>query len=160
MERWSARTVVLLLLAGAPGCEPGAADPGRPQETRPSAEPTVAVSASGLSTSSAAPAVSADPSWDPGRGEPQRVEVKVTSEGFVPEEIRLIRGRPGFLDFKREAESECLNAVRMPWMAEATPLPLHRTVPIQIPDMSREGEFQYSCWMSMVFGKVVIGPPP
>lgn len=100
------------------------------------------------------------PGWDPGHGEPQRVAIRVTAEGFVPKEVHLQQGRPGFLLFTREVESECLNAVRMPWMAKAAPLPLRETVTIQIPDMSQPGEFSYACWMDMVYGTVVIDSAP
>jgi hypothetical protein len=98
--------------------------------------------------------------WDPGRGEPQNVAIRVTADGFVPKEVHLTQGRPGFLLVTREIESDCLNAVRMPWMQKAVPLPLHETVTIQIPDMSQSGEFTYACWMDMVSARVVIDPSP
>ncbi len=66
-------------------------------------------------------------------------------------------GQPGVIAFTRVVDSECLNAVRMPWMKEAQQLPKGDTVEIDC-DTSRAGAFSYSCWMTMVFGRVVIDP--
>ncbi|HHH11423.1 MAG TPA: hypothetical protein ENK23_05045 [Sorangium sp.] len=91
------------------------------------------------------------------RPSPLRVAVTVTAKGFVPNEVHLKQGQPGVLAFTRIADSECLSAVRMPWMSEATPLPKGKTVEIPV-DTDVDGTFTYSCWMTMVFGRVVIDP--
>lgn len=87
----------------------------------------------------------------------QRVAIKVTSKGYEPAEVHLVAGKPGVLEFTRVTESECLNAVKMPWMKEAVPLPLNETVKISV-DTKEAGTFAYSCWMSMIYGRVVIDP--
>ena len=43
-------------------------------------------------------------------------------------------------------------------MKEAVDLPMHEPVEIAV-DTTRAGTFTYSCWMNMVFGRVVIDPP-
>ena len=60
--------------------------------------------------------------------------------------------------FTRVEESDCVNAVRMPWMKKAVDLPLNEPVEIEV-DTSKAGTFSYSCWMNMVFGRVIIDPP-
>jgi plastocyanin domain-containing protein len=90
-------------------------------------------------------------------GSAQRVAIKVTKEGFDPPEVKLHQGRPAVIEMTRVVESDCLDAVRMPWMAEALPLPLHKTVEIPV-DTAKAGTFRYSCWMSMVFGRVTVVP--
>ncbi len=87
----------------------------------------------------------------------QRVAIKVTSKGYEPAEVHFVAGKPAVLEFTRVTESECLNAVKMPWMKEAVPLPLNETVKIPV-DTKEAGAFAYSCWMSMIYGRVVIDP--
>lgn len=107
-------------------------------------------------TSLAATSASTNPAWDAGTGAPVRVAVTVSKAGFEPATARFARGRPAFLDFTRVDESDCLNAVKMPWSDALVDLPLRKTVSVQIPDTSRDGDFRYGCWMDMVFGAVVI----
>jgi plastocyanin domain-containing protein len=87
--------------------------------------------------------------------DPQRVVVKARAGRFEPAEIHLIQGVPAVLEFTRVADSECMKAVRMPWMNEPVTLPLNEKVEIPV-DTSMTGVFSYSCWMNMVFGEVVI----
>lgn len=119
----------------------------RPDGSTGGAGPT-AVAATATST--------ADPAWDAGTGAPVRVAITVTKQGFEPAVARFPKGRPAFLDFERAEETDCLNAIKMPWSEAVIDLPLHQTVSIQIPDTSRDGDFRYGCWMDMVFGTVVI----
>lgn len=123
-----------------------------PAETTPSA------SLSSVSSESSVAAVAPSASWDRGKGEPVRVSIKASKLGFEPEVAEFIQGRPAILEFERVDDTSCVNAVRMPWAEEAQDLPLNTKVAIQIPDTSQDGEFQYGCWMNMVFGKVVIKP--
>jgi plastocyanin domain-containing protein len=88
----------------------------------------------------------------------QHVAIRVTDKGFEPKEVRLKQGSRGVLDFTRETDSECLESVLMPWAKEPVKLPKGQKVAVEIPDMSKAGEFNYSCWMNMVFGHVVIDP--
>jgi plastocyanin domain-containing protein len=85
----------------------------------------------------------------------QRVAIKADVGKFEPAEVRLKQGVPAILEFTRVADSECVNAVRMPWMSEPVNLPMNQRVEIPV-DTSKAGTFTYSCWMNMVHGKVVI----
>lgn len=84
-----------------------------------------------------------------------KVVIRVTKEGFVPAEIKVPKGKPVVLEFTREVESECLNAVRMPWLADTVPLPMNKAVAIPF-DAAKAGTLTYSCWMKMVFGKITV----
>lgn len=101
------------------------------------------------STSSPATATATQPT--------QRVAVTVTAGGYQPSVVHLKQGQPAIIAFTRVVDSECLQAVRMPWMSEALPLPKGETVEVPV-DTAVDGTFSYSCWMSMVFGRVVIDP--
>ena len=85
----------------------------------------------------------------------QRIAVTAKAGRFEPAEVRLVQGVPAVLEFTRVVDSACMNAVRMPWMKEAVDLPMNEKVEISV-DTLRTGTFSYSCWMDMVFGKVVI----
>jgi plastocyanin domain-containing protein len=87
----------------------------------------------------------------------QRVAIKAVQGGFEPAEVHLTQGMPATLEFTRVVDSECVNAVLMPWLNEAVDLPEGEPVTIAV-DTSKAGTFTYSCWMKMVFGKVVIDP--
>jgi plastocyanin len=85
------------------------------------------------------------------------VQIRATDSGFEPAEVHLEQGKPGVLVFTRTTDRECVNAVRMPWMDEAVDLPKNQPVTFQV-DTSKAGTFSYTCWMTMVFGRVVIDP--
>ena len=87
----------------------------------------------------------------------QRVVIKAVTGAFEPAEVHLKQGVPAILEFTRVVDSDCVNAVRMPWMKEPVDLPMNKKVDIPV-DTSKAGTFTYSCWMSMVFGRVVIDP--
>lgn len=50
---------------------------------------------------------------------------------------------------------ECVNVVKMSWLSKSIDLPLNEMVWILV-DISKVGIFIYSCWMNMVFGRVII----
>lgn len=114
----------------------------------------------GTTPSVRTPVFSADPSWDPGRGEPVVVQVTVTAKGFDPETARFVKGRPAILELTRVEETSCVDSVKFPWSDQVIDLPLRQTVRIVIPDTSKAGSFRYACWMDMVFGTVLIEDGP
>ena len=87
-----------------------------------------------------------------------RVAIQAVDGAFEPAVVHLKQGVPGVLEFTRVVDSECVNAVRMPWMKEAIDLPLNEKVEIPV-DTSKAGTFTYGCWMNMVFGRVTVDPP-
>ncbi len=89
------------------------------------------------------------------RASTQRVAIIAKAGMFEPTEVRLVQGLPAVLEFARAVDSTCMQAVQMPWMQEPVNLPMNERVEISV-DTSMTGVFSYSCWMNMVFGKVVI----
>jgi plastocyanin domain-containing protein len=71
--------------------------------------------------------------------------------------VKVPQGQPVILEFTRETESECLNAVRMPWLSDTIPLPMNKLVGIPF-DASKPGTITYACWMNMIFGKITVTP--
>jgi plastocyanin domain-containing protein len=138
---------LVLIGAAALVCLPACRD----KSSSPKENPALTEGAPAASSAATVPAVTIPPGA-------QRAAIKVTKEGFEPVEVKLTAGKPAVLEFTRETESECLNAVRMPWLAEPVPLPMHQTVVIPIETVPAR-TLRYSCWMNMVFGKVTIAPP-
>jgi len=85
------------------------------------------------------------------------VQVTASKKGFSPPLVTLQKGKPGVLVFTRTDDTECVNAVQMPFLKTTVPLPKDKPVRIEVPT-SEDGTFRYSCWMSMLFGRVVIKP--
>jgi plastocyanin domain-containing protein len=85
----------------------------------------------------------------------QRIAITARAGAFDPARVHLVQGVPAVLEFTRVVDSECMKALRMPWMEDAVDLPMNETVEIPV-DTSMTGVFSYSCWMNMVFGEVVI----
>ena len=113
------------------------------------------------SAAATAPNANASVAADPPAATPagtERVAVRVTKEGFVPNEVKVPRGKPVVIEFTRETESECLNAVRVPWLKDTVPLPLGKPTAIAF-DTSKAGTVTYACWMNMVFGKITVTEP-
>lgn len=85
----------------------------------------------------------------------QHVMVTVTDDGFSPSEVKLTKGEPAMLMFKRTGEKTCATAVEFPELKLKKDLPLNETVSIDIPtDQSRTLTFQ--CGMGMLKSKIVI----
>jgi hypothetical protein len=103
----------------------------------------------GAHSASAAPSVA--------RGQEQLAAIRVTHGGFEPVEVKLEQGQPAVLEFTRIADSDCVNAVRMPWLSQTVALPLNESVRIPV-DTSKAGTLRYACWMNMVFGRITIVP--
>ena len=85
----------------------------------------------------------------------QRVAIRATAGTFEPAVVHLVHGVPAILAFTRAVESECMQAIKMPWMEEAIDLPMNQAVEIPV-DTSMTGIFTYTCWMNMVSGEVMI----
>jgi len=138
-----AQVVILLTAILAAGCDASA----------PSSDPKPGVARPPGDTK---PDASAPPAAGPA-GE-QRVAITASIRGFVPAEVKLTQGKSAVLELTRTDGTECVNAVKMPWMSKPIDLPQDETVRIPV-DTSKAGTFTYSCWMNMVFGRVTIENP-
>ena len=87
----------------------------------------------------------------------QVVEIEVR-RSYSPDRIEVELGRPVQLVFTRREPNPCTDQVVFPDFDIVRDLPVGRAVPIEFtPD--RVGEFEFHCGMSMVRGKLVVGPP-
>jgi plastocyanin domain-containing protein len=85
----------------------------------------------------------------------KHVMVTVTDDGFSPSEVKVSKGEPLMLMFKRTGEKTCATAVEFPELKMKKELPLNETVSVDIPtDESRTLTFQ--CGMGMFKSKIVV----
>ena len=75
--------------------------------------------------------------------------------GYKPDVIRLRAGTPVRLNFRREESAACTEMVVFPDFDRAAQLPEGETVPIDLVPQE-PGEYQFSCQMGMVRGRLVV----
>lgn len=86
----------------------------------------------------------------------QVVRIDVTETAFEPAHIKLQKGMEARLVFTRHAEKTCATSVVIPALGvEATPLPLHEAVNIDVTPQEN-GTFTFACGMDMVKGTLVV----
>jgi plastocyanin domain-containing protein len=89
-----------------------------------------------------------------GEGGVQKVKITVKG-GYSPDVVVVRKGVPVELDFYRDEASSCTEQVVFPDFGISRALPAFETTPVRFtPD--REGEFTFTCGMSMVRGKLVV----
>lgn len=85
-----------------------------------------------------------------------RQEIMVLVKGgYTPDVIELRAGAPVRLIFRREESSSCTEMVVFPDFDRAAQLPEGQTVPVDL-DPAEPGEYQFSCQMGMVRGRLVV----
>ena len=83
-------------------------------------------------------------------------QIKITVNGnYEPAVITLKKGIPAQLTFTRTSTQGCLEQVHSTALHFATDLPLNQPQTVTVPT-DQAGEFQFSCGMDMVSGKVVV----
>ena len=75
--------------------------------------------------------------------------------GYTPDVIQLRAGTPARLNFRREESAACTEMVVFPDFDRAAQLPEGETVPVDLLP-SEPGEYQFSCQMGMVRGRLVV----
>lgn len=85
---------------------------------------------------------------------PQRIEIAVTSEGFVPAQTKAKVGQPVTLVVTRKVERTCATDLVMKDYGINKPLPIN--VPVEVTLTPRKaGIIRYSCAMDMIAGELV-----
>lgn len=84
----------------------------------------------------------------------QQIEVRVKG-GYSPDTIVVKRGVPVELRFYRDEADSCTEQVVFADFGISRRLPAFKTTPIRLMP-EREGEFAFTCGMSMVRGKLVV----
>ena len=89
---------------------------------------------------------------DPAEG--TRVRVK---DGFHPDTVHAVAGRPVRITFRREETSPCSERVVFPALGESRVLPTGEDVAIEfVPEMA--GELEFTCEMGMLRGRLLVEP--
>ena len=84
------------------------------------------------------------------------VKIDVTETAFEPVHIKLQKGMEAQIVFTRHAEKTCATSVVIPALGvEATPLPLHEAVNINVTPQEN-GTFTFACGMDMLKGTLVV----
>ena len=75
--------------------------------------------------------------------------------GYTPDTIVVERGKPVRLEFRREETAACSEMVVFPDFDRSAHLPEGQVVPVEfVPD--KAGEYQFTCQMGMLRGKLVV----
>lgn len=84
----------------------------------------------------------------------QEVEIVVRG-GFNPDRVRLRKGVPARLVFQRRESGPCTDRVVFPGFGIVKPLPAFASTQVEFTP-TEPGEFDFSCGMGMVHGKIVV----
>jgi plastocyanin domain-containing protein len=84
-----------------------------------------------------------------------KVTVIANQDGFKPSEIRVQKGKPATLVFKRTSDDTCATEVDFPELKIKKPLPLNQEVSIEIP-AGEARTYGFQCGMGMYKSKVIV----
>ena len=90
---------------------------------------------------------------DAGDAPLQKAAVTITPQGFVPDLLSLVAGKPAQITFTRTTEQTCAKEVVFPPYRITKELPLNQPVTVSL--TPKKGEVSFACGMNMVKGKVV-----
>jgi plastocyanin domain-containing protein len=114
----------------------------------------VLMAAAVLAAAAFAPAVHAG---DAKKGDARKVEIKVTSEGFEPQQVKAKKGQPITLVFTRTVERTCITAIDIPdENVKEFDLPLNKPVSLTITPKKAGVEKFHCSAMAMGDGKIVV----
>jgi plastocyanin domain-containing protein len=89
-------------------------------------------------------------------GDVQEVHITVKG-GYSPDVVRVKQGRPVRLDFYRDETGSCSEQVIFGDFGIARDLPAFKHTPVEFTP-SKPGEFNWTCGMNMLRGKLVVEP--
>lgn len=82
----------------------------------------------------------------------------LVQDGYNPAVVRVTRGQPVRLTFRREETSACSESVVLGAFDRYATLPQGQLVPVEF--VPREtGRFPFTCSMGMLRGEIVVGEP-
>lgn len=83
------------------------------------------------------------------------IQIAVTSEGFVPAEVKVKKGEKVTLVVTRKTEKTCATALVMKAKGINVDLPLDQPVSVDL-KADRKGDLEFACPMDMIKGKIVV----
>jgi plastocyanin domain-containing protein len=93
----------------------------------------------------------------PEAGGVQRVEVRVKG-AYDPDTVVVEAGRPVRLDFYRDETDACSEMLVFDRLGIRRLLPAFETTPIEFTP-EEPGEYEFTCGMNMMRGRVIVEPP-
>ncbi|OFX21392.1 MAG: hypothetical protein A2V77_07815 [Anaeromyxobacter sp. RBG_16_69_14] len=85
----------------------------------------------------------------------RKIEIAVTSEGFVPAEVKVKKGEKVNLVVTRKTDKTCATALVMKEKGINVDLPLNKPVTVAL-KADKHGELKYACPMDMITGKIIV----
>lgn len=85
----------------------------------------------------------------------QTVTIKLTKEGYQPENFKLKRDLPARVTFVRETDETCGKEIVIKEYDIKRPLPLNEPVVVEFTPR-KAGEFTFACGMNMLRGKILV----
>ncbi len=89
------------------------------------------------------------------QSEPRRIELKVTDQGFVPDEVKVKKGEPLELVVTRTTDQTCAKKIVVKDAGVSKDLPLNQPVTIALTPQ-KTGELKYACGMNMLTGVLLV----
>ncbi len=87
----------------------------------------------------------------------QKVEIKVTDDGFAPREVKLKKGQPTTLVFTRVTDATCITAIDIPdEKVKELQLPLNKAVSLTVTPKKKGVEKFHCSAMGMGDGKLIV----
>ena len=86
---------------------------------------------------------------------PQRIELKVTANGFVPAQASVKKGQPVELLVTRTTDRTCAKQIVIKDAGISQDLPLDKPVTVSFTP-SKSGKLRYACGMDMIAGVLVV----
>jgi plastocyanin domain-containing protein len=81
--------------------------------------------------------------------------MQVTSEGFVPAQVKVKAGQPVKLIVTRKTDVTCAKEIVIKDFGINKPLPLNQPVEITFTP-SKKGQIRYACAMDMIAGVIIV----
>ncbi len=85
----------------------------------------------------------------------QIVTMQVTSEGFVPAQVKVKAGQPVKLVVTRKTDMTCAKEIVIKEFGINQPLPLNQPVEITFTPI-KPGQVRYACAMDMIAGVIIV----
>jgi plastocyanin domain-containing protein len=83
------------------------------------------------------------------------LSLSVTDQGFVPADLKVVKGEPVNLVITRQTDQTCVRQIIIPGYGVSQDLPLN--VPVTVALTPKDtGEINYSCGMGMIRGVLTV----
>jgi len=85
----------------------------------------------------------------------RKIEMSVTDDGFVPDNVKVKKGEPLQLVITRKTDRTCATEIVIKDYGINTKLPLNKPVTVSFTP-TKSGNVRYACGMDMIAGVLVV----